>query len=136
MTTCIFVPQRAYFSRQFTRVVNESVKYCSIQGAGQYSAQKGPTDAVGSTTVTFSGVVATSEIRVYLPNGTEQAGIESCAADQVLTWPVYAIGESNNTVTIRIVHPDYKIKEFTYTSTLGNQSIPVQMERDKWFRNP
>lgn len=95
-----------------------------------------PNDPIGVATVTFFGVVATSEIRVYLPDGTEQAGVESCDADHVLTWDVYAAGSANNTVTIRIIHPDYKIKEFTYTSVLGNQSIPVQMERDKWYSNP
>ena len=137
MTTVMIVPQRRIsLTREFTRVVNESIKYCSLQGVGSYSVQKGPTDAIGSTTVTFSGVIATSEIRVFLPDGTAHAGVESCDADHVLTWPVYEVGAANNVVTIRIINTGYKIKEFTYTSTLGNQSIPVQMEADKWYQNP
>lgn len=94
------------------------------------------TDPVGTTVVTFSGANAGSEIRVYLPDGTDAAGVESSLADHVLSWDVYSYGSPNNTVRIVIVHPDYKIKEFTYTAALGNQSIPVQQERDKWYSNP
>lgn len=95
-----------------------------------------PTEPVGTTTVTFDGINAGSEIRVYLPDGTEAAGIESCAADQVLSWSVYAPGSPNNTVTVRIVHPTYKIKEFDYTVSAGAVSLPVQQEIDKWYSNP
>ena len=95
-----------------------------------------PTDPVGTTTVTFDGVNEGSEIRVYLPDGTESAGVETCDANHVLTWQVYASGSANNTVRVVIVHTAYKIKEFTYTSHIGAQSIPVQQEPDKWFSNP
>lgn len=106
--------------------------FCSVS-SGVFSF---PTDPVGTTTVTFSGVNANSEIRVYLPDTTEAAGIENCAADHALTWQVYSAGSANNTVRIVIVHPDYKIKEFNYTSSVGNQSLPIQQERDKWYSNP
>lgn len=95
-----------------------------------------PTDPVGTTTVTFDGVNAGSEIRIYLPDGTEVAGVETCEANHILTWSVYAPGSPNNTVRIVIVHLDYKIKEFTYVSRIGAQSIPVQQEPDKWRSNP
>ena len=101
-----------------------------------FSTQKLPTDPIGATIVTFDGVNAGSEIRVYLPGGTEAAGIESCAADQVLSWSVYAPGSQNNTVTVRIVHPIYKIKEFDYTASTGDVILPVQQEVDKWYSNP
>lgn len=94
------------------------------------------TDPIGTATVTFSGVNAGSEIRVYLPDGTETAGVETCDANHVLTWSVYAPGNANNVVTIRIVHTAYKIKEFDYTSAEGAQTLPVQQEADKWYRNP
>lgn len=95
-----------------------------------------PTDPIGSTTVTFDGVNAGSEIRVQLPDLSEAAGVETCDDNHVLTWSVYASGSANNTVRIVIVHPDYKIKEFSYTSRVGAQSIPVQQEPDKWYSNP
>lgn len=100
------------------------------------SKQSLPTDPIGATTVTFSGVPAGSEIRVYDPDRNELAGIESCAADQVLTWSVYAAGSPNNTVRIVIIDMAHRIKEFTYTSQVGAQSIPVQSENDKWYSNP
>ena len=93
-------------------------------------------DPTGLTTVTFTGVNAGSEIRVSLSDLTEMAGVETCTADPSLTWDVYAAGNANNTVRIVIIHPDYKIMEFTYLSQTGNQSIPVQQEPDKWYSNP
>ena len=105
-------------------------------GMVSIARQSLPTDPVGTTTVTFSGINAGTEIRVYLPDGTEAAGIELCAVDQVLIWQVYAAGSPNNTVTVRLVHPAYKIKEFSFASSLGAVSLPVQQERDKWYSNP
>lgn len=95
-----------------------------------------PNDPIGTTSVTFDGVNAGSEIRIYLPDGTEVAGVETCDANHVLAWSVYAPGSPNNTVRIVIVHLDYKIKEFAYVSRVGAQSIPVQQEPDKWRSNP
>ena len=94
-----------------------------------------PTDPIGTTTVTFIGVNAGTEIRVYLPDSTELAGVELCTANQVLSWPVYAPG-ANSVVTIRLINTAYKIKEFDYTSIVGNQALPVQQERDPWYSNP
>lgn len=109
-----------------------------IYNAGLVSISRGvlPSDPIGTTTVTFDGVVAGSEIRVYDPDLNELAGVESCTANHVLTWPVYAAGSPNNNVQIKIINTAYRIKDFPYTSKVGNQSIPVQMEPDKWFSNP
>lgn len=106
-----------------------------VPGAGVGTLRL-PTDPIGTTTVTFSGINANSEIRVYLPDGTAVAGIEDCASDQVLSWSVYSSGNPNNTVTIRIVSTAYKLKEFTYVSSVGATSLPVQQEPDKWYSNP
>jgi len=95
-----------------------------------------PTESTGTATVTFKGVQAGSEIRVYLPDQTEAAGIESCAADQALSWPAYAPGNPNNVVRIVILHLALKIKEFTYEAFVGVQTLPVQQEPDKWHSNP
>lgn len=102
-----------------------------------FAIERLPAEPIGTTTVTFSGVNAGSEIRVYLPDGTAHAGVESCDANHALTWVYFAAGNSNNTVTIRIVHPSYKIKEFEFTTApAATQSIPVQQEPDKWYSNP
>ena len=97
--------------------------------------QRLPTDPIGVTIVTFQGVNVDSEIRVYLPDGTEAAGIENCAANQVLSWSVYSVGNANNTVRVVIVNSFYKIKEFSYTASVGIASLPVQQEIDKWYYN-
>ena len=84
-----------------------------------------PTDPIGTTTVTFSGVNAGSEIRVYLPDGTEAAGIETCEANEVLSWSVYAPGSPNNTVSITILLRGYRWQEFSFVSIVGSQTIPI-----------
>ena len=104
-------------------------------GLIQVVLQTLPTDPIGTTTVTFQGVNAGSEIRV-LSDGTEVAGIETCAANQALTWSVYAGGSPNNTVRVVVASTAYKLKEFEYTVSLGNQSLPIQQEIDKWYFNP
>ena len=98
--------------------------------------QRLPTEAIGITTITFSGVAAGCEIRVFLLNGTEIAGIESCAANQALSWDVYATGSSNNNVRILIVNIAYEIIDLLYTSSIGNASIPIEMREDPWFKDP
>jgi hypothetical protein len=117
-------------------VKTSTTKFVNIVGSGVYGETRLPTDAIGTTTVTFDGVVAGSEIRVYDPDLNELAGIETCVANQALTWPVYAAGSPNNNVQIKIINTAYKIKDFLYTSKVGNQFIPVQMEPDPWFNNP
>ena len=95
-----------------------------------------PTDPVGTTNVTFSGVQAGSEIHVYLPDGTEVAGVESCAANQELAWPVYAPGSINNTVSITIIKRGLRWQKFNYASKLGAQSIPIFPQPDLGYNNP
>lgn len=57
-----------------------------------FQRQSLPTDPIGTCTRTFEGVVPGTEIHVYSPDGTEVAGVESCAANQLLSWSVYAGG--------------------------------------------
>ena len=95
-----------------------------------------PNDPVGTTAVTFSGVVAGSEIHVYLPDGTELTGVESCTENQALTWPVYASGSPNSTVYITILKRGLRWQKFSYTSKVGAQSIPIFQSTDLGYNNP
>lgn len=105
----------------------------SVSPAGQqYGIQRLPTDPVGTTSVTFEGVPAGNEIRVYDQDLNELAGVETCTANQILTWAVYVPGSPKNNVQIKIFGIDYKIKDFPYTSRVGDQTVPVQMDTDPW----
>lgn len=95
-----------------------------------------PTDPQGTTTVTFSGVNAGSEIHVYLPDGTELTGTESCTANQQLTWPVYAPGSPNNTVSITLIKRGIRPQKFEYLSSVGNKTIPLFPQPDLGYNNP
>lgn len=101
-----------------------------------------PSDSIGSATVTFSGVNAGSEIRVYLPDGpdgsagTEVAGLDSCVANQQLTWDVYSAGSPNNNVWIHILKRGLRWMKFSYTSKVGAQSIPIFQNADLGYNNP
>ena len=99
--------------------------------AGCYEFDHGFGNHPASTTVTFSGVNAGSEIRVYDASGNELAGVESSAANPELTWVL-----STGDVRIVVVHLSYKIKDFQYTPVSGAVSLPVQQEADSWYSNP
>ena len=95
-----------------------------------------PNDPVGTTAVTFSGVQAGTEIHVYLPDGTEVAGVESCGPNHVLAWSVYAAGSPNNTVYITLIKRGLQWRRFNYQSQLGAQSIPIFQQSDLGYNNP
>jgi hypothetical protein len=90
------------------------------------------TTVSNAVTIVFVGVNAGSEIRVYNLSGTELAGVESCDADHALSF-TSGVGES---ATFRIVHPQYKIKEFNAVVPTTSGSLPVQQELDRWYSNP
>jgi hypothetical protein len=92
--------------------------------------------SVASATVNFVGVQPGSEVRAYFPDGTEAAGVEESTLNPSLSWPVYRPGSPNNTVRIVVANVAYKLKEFTYEATIGNQNLPVQQELDPWYSNP
>lgn len=109
-----------------------------VQGApmpGAVGAFRKPTDALALISLTFDGVNANSEIRAYLnSDGSEVFGVESCNADHVFTGVAYY--GTGQTVTIKIVHPNYRIKEFEYDIPSSSQILPIQQEPDKWYSNP
>ena len=100
------------------------------------SVNRMPNDPIGMTTVIFDGVAAGCEIRVYDPELNEVAGIETCAENQALSWLVFASGSPRNNLRVKIINVAYKIKDFPYTARVGEQSVPVQLESDNWYRNP
>ena len=105
------------------------------QDLGLFHTQVLSGEAIGQTTVTFSGVIVGTEIRVLLANGTELAGVESCTANQALTWNLYVPGHANNNVTIRFVSLGYEIFQLNYVTTLGFALIPVQQRVDRNYQN-
>lgn len=100
------------------------------------SVNRMPNDPIGTTTVTFSGVQAGTEIHVYLPDGTEVAGVESCGPNHVLAWSVYAAGSPNNAVYITLIKRGLQWRRFNYQSQLGAQSIPIFQQSDLGYNNP
>lgn len=107
-----------------------------------FSVERLPTEPIATTTVTFAGVTAGMEIHVYLPDGpdgsagTELTGVESCVANQVLTWNVYAVDNPYNNVIITIIKRGYKPRKFIYPSKPGEQTLPLFFENDRGYNNP
>lgn len=93
-------------------------------------------EAIGTMTVTFAGIVAGSEIHVYLPDGTEVAGIESCGVNQQLSWPVFAAGAANNTVSVTLIKRGQRWMKFPYQSSVGNVTLPIFQSLDLGYNNP
>lgn len=124
--------------------ISDALSFIRLSVGGCYTAIPGgavikrrlPTDPIGSATVTFQGVQAGTEIRVYLPDGTEAAGVEECTADPVLTWPVYAAGSPNNSVFITLLKRGFRWQRFNYVSLVGSQTLPIFQIADLGYSNP
>lgn len=99
-------------------------------GCFEYDHGYGPRPS--STTVTFQGIVAGSEIHIYDSAGNELVGVESCDANHVLTWNIPA----NPAVTITIIKRGLRWQKFSYTSKVGAQSIPIFQNTDLGYNNP
>lgn len=111
---------------------NGTASLTAMPDVGCYEYDLGYGEWPASTSVTFAGVNAGSEIRVYDSSGLELAGVEDCVTDQLLSWDI----PSPTTVTIRIVNASYRIKEFSLVSAAGSVILPAQQELDKWYLNP
>jgi hypothetical protein len=133
MSSSVFIPNYAGFYG--TQLLPDSRGPMTLNHGVVLSVGRLPTDPIGSATVTFDGVNADSEIRVFRSDGVELAGVELCADDHVLSWPVYPAGQ-NSVCRIVIIHPLYEIKEFDFTPSVGAISLPVQQAADKWYKNP
>ena len=121
------VPDFSYVTERgrFYSVVNE-----------MYEMQPLPSDPQGVATVMFDGIVAGSEVHVYLPDGTEVAGVESAVEKQILSWPVYAPGSPNNNVSITIIKRGLRWQKFQYASRTGAQTLPIFQITDLGYNNP
>jgi hypothetical protein len=131
---------RVFFTRQYTRVVNESVKACSMQGLGVYSVAKGPTDAIGTTTVTLTNLVPGSRYRIERAGdgslALPSANAEGVAAgsEVALTLDYYATGSPNNTLRVKVrkatSEPRYKPFETQVTLGPAAQSSFIAQQPD------
>ncbi len=98
---------------------------------GCYEFDHGYGDHPATATVTFSGVIANTEIRVYNASGTEIAGVENCSANQVLEWAL-----TEDPVRVSLLSLPYKNQDFTFTAVAGAQSLPIRQLPDPNYRNP
>lgn len=108
---------------------NGGAEYRDV-GPFEYDRGYGPRPA--STSVTFQGVVAGSEIHVYDAADNEIAGVESCTANHVLSWSIPA----NPNVKVTIIKRGLRWMKFPYASQEGNQSIPIFQSTDLGYNNP
>jgi len=119
----------------FVTVIGQDRGIMLPVGAMSVGMARLPNDPIGQTQVTFSGIQAGTEIRVYLPDGTPLVGIEDCAANQVLSWSVYAPG-ANSTMYITILKRGYRWQRFNYTPVVGAQTLPIFQIVDLGYSNP
>lgn len=134
MTVALPVTQLMCVGRQFTRVVNESVKRTSMQGVGSYSVQRGPTDYLFTVSLTLQNVVDGSRYFVEdTADGTDIAtGLQSGTGDIVITGIGYA--GSARTLRLRVrkasSEPYYKPYEVTFSLGADGAAVPVSQIPD------
>lgn len=89
-------------------------------------------NVVASTTVTLTGLVANTEVRVYdAGDGSEIAGVENSGTS-------FAFGDAAaNVVDIRIFHVMYEPADIEgYTIPASATSVPIQQQFDRNYENP
>lgn len=95
-----------------------------------------PTDPVGIITLRFSGIMAGSELHLFLPDGTPHAAVESAVANQEITVNRFASGNPNNNVRVLIVSLGYENLDFQYELPTSDALVPIFQRIDRNYRNP
>lgn len=111
----------------------------NITGDGDTPTYRNGTGAtttiVNSRTLTLSGLVATSEVRIYeTGTTTELTGIEDSSTSFAYSYP---FADAGNGVDIVILHVDYvyyRIDNYLLSTT--STSIPIQQRFDRNYVNP
>lgn len=133
MANAVAFDGHASLASTFEYPINRGV--FTTSGLVKVERQSLPIDPIGTTTVTFTGALAGTEIHVYLQDGTELAGVESSTANPALTWSVYSPG-LNSTVYITLIKRGYRWQRFDYTPNVGPQSIQIFPLPDLGYNNP
>jgi hypothetical protein len=103
-------------------------------GAYEHDPGFGPHPA--TTTLTFDGVPAGTEIRIYDQLGAsavELAGVESSAANPSLTVTYTGPGQ---VVWVTVASLTRKLQQFQLTVPAEDTTVPMQMSLDPWYSNP
>lgn len=133
MTTVVIANQNVPWGvRHVGRVVNESIKFCSIVGSGSHSLQKLSTDSLYVTTLTLDNIIVGSRYRVTRRStGAELAtGVAADTTVVITPFPVY---EANMVVDIMIRNASgaTKYKPFAAAATMtedGASAYILQVE--------
>ena len=90
----------------------------------------GETNILQSATLTISGLVAGSEVRLYDSALNEIAGVESSSTHEDFTYNEAYVG------AILVVHNvDYKPLRIELNLELSNSTLPVQQQFDRNYKN-
>lgn len=122
-----------------TRNILRDINYYKVIYANGYNvatfSSSGTVETVSeSYTMTITGVVDGSEIRIYsASDNTELAGIENSSGD--FTWNFSHSGDFDIHIVIHSLMYEY-IKFTDFTVTAGNITIPISQRKDRNYTNP
>lgn len=137
MGAALPVNQRGFFTRQFTRVTGaEEKKNCSLQGAGQYSVEKLPTDSIGTFALTLTNVVIGSRVHVeVVSTGVAVHDSVAVGATVVINLPAYTSGSASNELKVKVrkasESPFYRPYSSQVTALVGAAGIYIEQQLDE-----
>jgi hypothetical protein len=137
MSLAIPVNQRAFFTRQFTRVTGaEERKSCSLQGVGSYSVERLPTDSIGTFALTLNNVVAGSRVHVeVLTTGATVHDALATTSTVLISLPAYVAGSANNDLIIKVrkasESPFYRPYSTQAVASVGSAAIYIEQQLDE-----
>jgi hypothetical protein len=97
-----------------------------------FSIPRAPGDALGFPVLSFSGVPAGTELRIYNSAGIELAGTESYVIGDTLTTPYIA---DPNPARFQFLAIGYEYLFFDLPIPRLDALIPVVMRKDRVYKN-
>lgn len=134
MSVALPVTQRGYYGqRQWTRVINEPVKFASLQGLGCYSVAKAAGEYASIAEVTLLGLVPGSDI-VILDAGTDNEIANVDAHPGASFTYGLGVGAVVDFCLYRIGYVPWFVRGFTVPA--GAALVPVAQAADRNYSNP
>lgn len=103
---------------------------------GRYSNQSLPSDAVGTVTLSLSGIKPGSEVKIFNADAALIGDTESVSGVPSFVLSRFAPGSRLNTVRILIINLAYEVVDLTIELGTTNTTVPVFQRIDRNYRNP
>lgn len=98
--------------------------------------QRLPTDPVGETRITLTGLRPGSDVSVFSRDSSILDARENVTGSVTFTLNRYLSGAPNNTIRFLVLNLSYEVIDFLFEMQAVDSTIPVIQRIDRSYRNP